>query len=199
MALSSDVGYPLQLIVGLGNKGENYDKTRHNAGFWFLDSFAMVNGASFSHEAKFFGQLARIQLSGKPCYLLKPMTFMNRSGQAVSAVLNYYKISPKNMLVAHDELDFDAGIARLKRQGGHGGHNGLRDIIQSTGEKGFLRLRIGIGHPRNNGQNDVSNYVLASPSRGDRQQINEAIDLSIAAVPLIVEKGLDIATQQLHQ
>ena len=149
----------IQLIVGLGNPGAQYEDTRHNAGFWFVEQLARAYGGSLQPEKKFFGYAARITIGGQDVRLLTPSTFMNRSGQAVNAIATFYKIPPQAILVAHDELDHPPGIGRLKQGGGHGGHNGLRDIISSLGNnKDFCRLRIGIGHPGNS--KAVVNYVL---------------------------------------
>jgi len=125
----------IELIVGLGNPGNEYEATRHNAGFWFVDELARIGGASFKLDNKFHGEVAKVNLHGETIWLLKPATYMNRSGQAVSALAKYYKIAPENILVAHDELDFEPGVVKIKREGGHGGHNGLRDIISALGNR----------------------------------------------------------------
>ncbi|MEO1963381.1 MAG: aminoacyl-tRNA hydrolase, partial [Cycloclasticus sp.] len=137
----------ISLIVGLGNPGDEYKKTRHNAGFLLLDSIALNLGLSFSYESKFKSDVAKGIVGSKKIHLIKPQTFMNKSGSAVSAYANYYNISAEQILVAHDELDLEPGTVRLKKAGGHGGHNGLRDIISCFSAKGFYRLRLGIGHP----------------------------------------------------
>ena len=148
----------LRLIVGLGNPGADYDKTRHNVGFWLLDSLARRYGGVFRREAKFHGEACQVSVDGHPLWLLKPQTFMNRSGASVIALARFYKLVPEAILVVHDELDLPPGAVRLKRGGGHGGHNGLRDIIQQLGSREFLRLRLGIGHPGDS--RAVINYVL---------------------------------------
>src|SRR5690554_4806125 len=162
------------IIAGLGNPGSQYEHTRHNVGFWLLGRLAADLGTDFSVQNRFHGQLAQASLAGEKLWLLKPLTFMNRSGQSVAALANFYKIPLQNMLVVHDELDLEPGIARLKRDGGHGGHNGLRDIIAQAGGRDFLRCRLGIGHPGHSRQ--VSDYVLSRPSAADRQHVETAID-----------------------
>ena len=185
------------LIVGLGNPGTEYEATRHNAGFWFVDELARISGGTFKADSKFHGEVAKITLQGEAVWLLKPTTYMNRSGQAVSALAKYYKIAPEQILVAHDELDFDPGVVKLKREGGHGGHNGLRDIISALGnKKNFWRLRIGIGHPGN--AKDVSDYVLVRPSKSDREAIERAIDDAVRALPAMIEGDPEKAMRELH-
>ncbi len=183
---------PMQLIVGLGNPGDKYIKTRHNAGFWFLDKLS----AHFRYEKKFNAECAEITLNGQKIYLLKPLTFMNLSGDAVQKILQFYKISPENMLVAHDELDFPAGKCRLKKGGGHGGHNGLRDIITKIGNSDFLRLRIGINHPGDARQ--VADYVLKAPSKIDRQAINNALMDAERVIKILSRDGIEAAMLALH-
>ena len=153
----------IRLIVGLGNPGREYETTRHNAGYWWLDELARLQNLSFKSESKFHGLAARGQLHGHEMLLLKPQTFMNVSGRAVGALAQFYKIAPAEMLVVHDELDLPPGVARLKMGGGHGGHNGLKDIIAHLGSKDFWRLRLGIGHPGERA--DVAGYVLNDPRR----------------------------------
>ncbi|MGD8999187.1 MAG: aminoacyl-tRNA hydrolase [Granulosicoccaceae bacterium] len=187
----------IALIVGLGNPGADYEATRHNAGFWFVDELARISGASFRADNKFHGEVAKVNLHGEAVWLLKPTTYMNRSGQAVSALARYYKLAPEQILVAHDELDFPAGQVKLKRGGGHAGHNGLRDIISALGnQKNFWRLRIGIDHPGN--AKDVSDYVLARPSRADRDAIERAIDDAVRALPAMLEGDAEKAMRDLH-
>lgn len=187
----------IQLIVGLGNPGAQYEQTRHNAGFWFVDQLAEKNNASFKSEKRYFGDYCKIQLNGYEVKLLKPMTFMNRSGQGVAALANFFKIPAKNILVAHDELDFPVGKIRLKKGGGHGGHNGLRDIIAQLGNKNFLRLRIGIDHPGSSDQ--VTGYVLGRPKTEDRISINNSIDSALAIVNQLASGDIQKATQTLHR
>lgn len=182
-------------IVGLGNPGPEYDRTRHNAGFWFADAVAERWRGSFRTESKFFGQLARVRIEGSEVLLLKPSTFMNRSGQAVQALMQFYKLTPAELLVAHDELDLPAGEMRLKLGGGHGGHNGLRDIHKPLGD-GYRRLRIGIGHPGD--KNLVLNYVLGRPSKADEDAIQQGIARAADALPVWLGQSWDKALQQLH-
>ena len=186
----------VQLIVGLGNPGQEYQGTRHNAGFWFVDELARQLGASFKAEKKFQGEVARCRLAGEECWLLKPQTFMNLSGQSVQALSNFYKIPLEAILVVHDELDLDAGVVRLKDGGGHGGHNGLRDIINKLGGNTFLRLRIGIGHPGDKSR--VTGHVLNKVTTDDRIEIERAIDLAIRELPLIINGEVQRAMNTLH-
>jgi PTH1 family peptidyl-tRNA hydrolase len=186
----------IRLIVGLGNPGREYESTRHNVGFWWVDELAGREGFNFRTEAKFHGLAARGQLHAHEVALLKPQTFMNLSGRAVAALAQFYKILPAEILVVHDELDLQPGIARLKTGGGHGGHNGLKDIIAQLGTKDFWRLRIGIGHPGDRAQ--VVNYVLNDPRREERELIDEAMQHSLHVAPLIVEGKLDAAMLRLH-
>lgn len=187
---------PVQLIVGLGNPGPKYAQTRHNAGFFFVDELARSKGASLRPEAKFHGEVCRLRLDGHEVWLLKPTTFMNRSGQSVAALARFYKIPPESILVAHDELDIPAGQLRLKRGGGHGGHNGLRDIINQLGSREFLRLRIGIDHPGH--ASEVTNYVLGKASAADSISIEAAISDALHALPQIVDGDLQAAMNRLH-
>lgn len=186
----------IQLVVGLGNPGAEYEQTRHNAGFWFADALAQQAGARFKNEGKFHGAICRARLHGNEFWLLKPTTFMNRSGQAVAAFARFYKIPLDNILVAHDELDLPPGVARLKQGGGHGGHNGLRDIASQMGGNQYLRLRIGIGHPGHASQ--VTGYVLGRPAQDERQFMMDAIDSALAVMPQALSGELDKAMQQLH-
>lgn len=173
----------LRLIVGLGNPTAQYEKTRHNAGFWFLDCLAQREGLRFTHEPAMHGELAQWRVGSETLYLLKPLTYMNRSGMAVHAVMAYYKIAVDALLVVHDELEFAPGVARLKKGGGHGGHNGLRDIFSHI-DPGFLRLRLGIGHPGDRSR--VLNYVLDRPSVADRQAMDAAIDRALTVLPSLM-------------
>ncbi|MGV6826256.1 MAG: aminoacyl-tRNA hydrolase [bacterium] len=164
----------IRCIVGLGNPGPRYHDTRHNAGFWFVDQIAREFFADLRPDNKFFGDTASIDLHGSKCWLLKPTVYMNRSGQSVSAICNYFDISPDELLIAHDELDLPPGTVKFKTGGGHGGHNGLRDICAALGDKNFHRLRIGVGHP---GHKDmVVDYVLNRASKTDQEQIDSAIE-----------------------
>ncbi len=187
----------IRLIVGLGNPGAQYEDTRHNAGFWYVEQLARSHGVSLQPEKKFFGLTARVLIGGQEVRLLNPTTFMNLSGQAVGAMATFFKISPESILVAHDELDLPVGIARLKQGGGHGGHNGLKSIISALGNnREFLRLRLGIGHPGNS--KDVVNYVLTKPSVAERQKIDAVIDEAIHITPDIVNGKRVQAMQELH-
>ena len=187
----------IRLVVGLGNPGAQYEDTRHNAGFWYVEQLARSHGAILQPEKKFFGMTARVLIGGQEVRLLNPATFMNRSGQAVGAMAAFFKIPPESILVVHDELDLPAGVGRLKQGGGHGGHNGLRDIIASLGNsRDFLRLRLGIGHPGNS--KDVVNYVLTKPSVAERQKIDAVIDESIRITPEALNCKRSKAVQELH-
>jgi len=159
----------IKLIVGLGNPGQEYEKTRHNAGFLFLDHLLATYHGSWLNEPRFNGHVALINIGNSSVRLLKPMTFMNRSGQAVGNLSRYHKISPDEILVVHDELDFGTGVIKLKKGGGHGGHNGLKDIVAHLNSSDFYRLRIGIDRPKSSAQ--VANYVLSAPSKSDSEQI----------------------------
>ena len=185
----------IDLIVGLGNPGAQYEQTRHNAGFWFVEEIARLKGAQFRPESKFSGDVCKVILEGRDTWLLKPDTFMNRSGQAVQKLASFYKIPVENILVAHDELDLEPGTARLKTGGGHGGHNGLRDIIAHLGKE-FHRLRIGIGHPGHRDQ--VSDYVLHRASKDDQISIDNSIDDALRVLPLLAEGSWEKAVHRLH-
>ncbi|NCN44293.1 MAG: aminoacyl-tRNA hydrolase [Piscirickettsiaceae bacterium CG_4_9_14_3_um_filter_43_564] len=186
----------IKLIVGLGNPGKQYENTRHNAGFWFVEEVARQYQLQFRPETKFLGEVARVQSNGHDVWLLKPMTFMNRSGQSIQSLANFYKISPDQILVVHDELDLSPGTAKLKSGGGHGGHNGLRDTIAALGTPAYLRLRLGIGHPGHRDQ--VVDYVLHPPSKPDLQQIETAIYEATRVLPDLFAGELSKAMQQLH-
>lgn len=190
------MGVRFKLVVGLGNPTAKYEKTRHNTGFWLVDKLAGSYGAVFREERRFQGQVAALEFGGDSVFLLKPMTFMNRSGQSVAALARYYKISADEMLVAHDELDFAPGVVRLKCGGGHGGHNGLRDLIDQLGGVGFWRIRIGIGHPGN--RDDVVPYVLGNPGVSERELICRAISRVAELFPAILRGELSAATTRLH-
>lgn len=187
----------IELIVGLGNPGREYEDTRHNAGALFVQELARQQGAVLKEEAKFFGLTARIHFHGKDIRLLIPGTFMNRSGQAIAAITSFYKIAPEAILVAHDELDIEAGTARFKQGGGHGGHNGLRDTIEKLGNnKNFHRLRIGIGHPGS--AERVTGHVLSKAAAEEHQKILSAIDESIRALPDAIDGNWAKAMNYLH-
>lgn len=188
---------PIRLIVGLGNPGSEYDRTRHNAGQDLVELLARQSGTSLSSTPKFFGLSTLARITNTDVRLLVPTTFMNRSGQAVAALSKFYKIQPEEILVVHDELDLEPGVARLKVGGGHGGHNGLRDIISSLGNnKNFARLRLGIGHPGH--ASAVANYVLKRAAPDDARAIEDAIDESNRVVPDLVNGDWDKATRTLH-
>jgi peptidyl-tRNA hydrolase, PTH1 family len=186
----------IKLIVGLGNPGHEYEATRHNAGFWWVDEFARQHAAQFRAENKFHGLVARVQAQGRDTWLLKPQTFMNVSGRAVVALALFYKILPDEILVAHDELDLPPGSAKLKLGGGHGGHNGLKDVIAHLGTRDFWRLRIGIGHPGERGE--ASSYVLNAPRKEEQPLIEQALQRAQEVAPLIVEGRLEAAMLKLH-
>lgn len=189
----------LRLIVGLGNIGAEYERTRHNAGFWFVDAVAAKAGALFSHERKFHGDAVRLKHGAHELWLLKPGTYMNRSGQAVVALALYYKILPHHILVVHDELDLPPGAAKMKRGGGTGGHNGLKDIHARLSTPDFWRLRLGIGHPRAlQLEQDVVDYVLHPPSREHHNAIEAAITRALDVLPLAIEGRAEAAMLKLH-
>jgi PTH1 family peptidyl-tRNA hydrolase len=186
----------IELIVGLGNPGRDYADTRHNAGFWFVDTIARKFGGSFKADRKFQGEVARSVIDGKEIWLLKPDTYMNLSGQSVLALMQFYKIDLANILVVHDDLDLPAGVARLKQGGGHGGHNGLRDISQRCGGNGFQRLRLGIGHPGDKSR--VTDHVLSKVSSDDRRAIETAIADAMDVLPLVIAGEFPKAMNTLH-
>ena len=188
---------PVQLIVGLGNPGSNYDRTRHNAGADLVLELAKSYQVAMKHESKFFGDTAKINIDGRDVRLLIPTTFMNRSGQSVAALARFYQVPVEAILVVHDELDIAPGSARFKKGGGHGGHNGLRDIVQSLGNnKSFARLRIGIGHPGDARQ--VADYVLKKASPSDQQLISNSIDDALRSLPLAIAGQWERAMTVLH-
>ena len=186
----------LRLIVGLGNPGPEHARTRHNAGFWFVDALAAQAGARFGLESKLFGETAKARIGDRDVWLLKPATFMNLSGKSVAAALRYWKIEPEEALLAHDELDLPPGVARLKFDGGHGGQNGLRDSMRLLGHGRFHRLRIGIGHPGH--KDKVTSWVQGKPGRDDEASMLRAIDDAIGVLPLAVEGNLMDAMTRLH-
>src|SRR3982751_4007544 len=185
----------IKLVVGLGNPGAEYARTRHNAGFWLVDELARRHGGSSRHEGKHQAELARVRVNGEEIWLLKPMTFMNRSGGPVSSVLQFYKFAPTQMLVAHDEIDLPSGTVRLKEAGGHGGHNGLRDIIAAQGDA-FWRLRIGVGHPK--AKNEVVDHVLTRAGADEQRAIDETIVAGADAIEQMLRSGAQIAMNKLH-
>lgn len=186
----------IQLVVGLGNPGRQYELNRHNTGFWFVDLLARRYGGDFKLESRFHGAVCRIRVDGDECWLLKPSTYMNKSGQSVSSLAKYFKMDVSRILVAHDELDLAAGDIRLKNGGGHAGHNGLRDVISAMGSKDFWRLRIGIGHP---GERDlVVDYVLNNPSRDDAVAIESALDRAADLFPKTLRGECQSVMKDLH-
>jgi PTH1 family peptidyl-tRNA hydrolase len=186
----------IRLIVGLGNPGREYETTRHNVGFRWVDELARLQKLSFRSESKFYGLTARSQLHGHEVLLLKPQTFMNVSGRSVVALALFYKILPNQILVVHDELDLPPGSAKLKMGGGHGGHNGLKDIIAHLGSKDFWRLRLGIGHPGDRAE--VVNYVLKAPRKEEQVLIDEAMQRAQDVAQLIIEGKQEAAMLKLH-
>jgi peptidyl-tRNA hydrolase, PTH1 family len=188
-------GVPLKLIVGLGNPGPEYARTRHNAGFWLADELARRLGGVFRNESRHHGELAKVRLGDTELWLLKPMSFMNRSGGPVQSVANFYKVPVESILVAYDDLDFPPGIIKLRQGGGAAGHNGIRDIAPQVGDQ-FWRLRIGIGHPGD--RSAVLNYVLGRPSAEDARLIEEAIRAGLDVVPALISEGGQKAVHRLH-
>lgn len=186
----------IKLIAGLGNPGPDYDHTRHNAGAWVVEELAKQHGVDLRSESKFHGICGKFTLQSHTLWLLLPKTFMNHSGQSVKALADFYKISPDEILIAHDELDLPVGTARLKTGGGHGGHNGLRDITSHLGSGNFHRLRIGISHPGD--KHRVLDFVLGCPSKSDKQAINDSISAAIDVLPLVVEGQMERAMTALH-
>lgn len=186
----------IELIVGLANPGNEYANTRHNVGAWFIDALAYLAHAHLRFENKYKGLYAQAMLHNKVCHLLIPTTYMNHSGQAVRACMGYLKIPPENILVVHDDIDLPAGSIKLKYDGGDGGHNGLKDIIRHLNTKQFHRLRIGVDHPGNS--EDVADYVLAKPSKADRQKIEAALQNAEGIVPFLLEGDFQKAMQILH-
>jgi PTH1 family peptidyl-tRNA hydrolase len=188
-------GLPLRIVVGLGNPGPEHQLTRHNAGFWFVDRLARTFGGEFRDYRKYSGETARITIQGRELILLKPTTYMNRSGLSIRQLSEFFKVAPGEILVAHDELDLPVGSVRLKFAGGHGGHNGLRDTIAHIGES-FWRLRLGIGHPGNKA--DVIDYVLTRAPRSEEDLIIDAANTAIDVMPLLLDQGAERAMTQLH-
>ena len=184
------------LIIGLGNPGSRYSETRHNAGFWFLDRIAADCGARLRAQSRLQAEVARVDLHGRDCLLVRPTTFMNHSGQAVRAVMDYYRVDAASLLVAYDELDLPPGVARLKRGGGHGGHNGLRDIFRPTADHDFLRLRIGIRHPGD--KEAVTAYVLGRATAEQERLMRDAINDAIDVLSTLLDGDLAGAMKALH-
>jgi PTH1 family peptidyl-tRNA hydrolase len=188
-----------RLIVGLGNPGPEHEHDRHNAGFWFVEAVARAHGGSWRRETRFHGEAARVGIGGADVWLLKPSTYMNRSGQSVSSLARFYRVTPAEILAAHDELDLPPGIVRLKRGGGSGGHNGLKDISAALGTPDYGRLRIGIGHPRDlYPGREVIDFVLQRPSRAEQQAIDDRLPAAVDMVPLLAAGHWERAGQRLH-
>lgn len=186
----------IKLFVGLGNPGPQYEDTRHNVGFWWIDALAQQLKIQLSPERGYFGLVARTTVQGRTLWLLEPQTFMNASGKSVAALARFYKIQPEEILVVHDELDFSPGQIKLKRGGSHGGHNGLRDIHAQLGSSDYWRLRIGIGHP--GVKAEVVHWVLGRPAPGDRQLIESAIAHGLSSFGELTGGAMDKATQQIN-
>lgn len=185
----------IRLIAGLGNPEEKYVQTRHNAGFWFADAVATQRGAEFRYQEKFKGEVAHFSFEDEKVWLLKPLTYMNRSGLSLYAFAQFYKISVQQLLVAHDEIDLPGGTARIKHAGGHGGHNGLRSAFEYLGPD-FLRLRLGVGHPGH--KDDVTDYVLKKPGAEERREIDSAIDRACDVLDELLKGDTEAAMRQLH-
>lgn len=187
----------IKLIVGLANPGAEYVQTRHNAGAWYVEELARICGQNLSPESKYFGVTARVNLHGKDVRLLIPTTFMNLSGKSVAALANFFRILPEEILVAHDELDLPPGVGRFKLGGGHGGHNGLKDIIaKMANNKNFYRLRLGIGHPGD--KNKVSGYVLSKAPQTDHEKTLAVVDEAVRATEILFKEGMAKAQTRLH-
>ena len=185
----------LTAIAGLGNPEERHARTLHNAGFWFVDELARRASVQFRYEKRFDADVCRIDLSGSDIWLIKPQSYMNLSGGPLRSVLDYYRLAVSDLLVAHDEIDLEPGTVRLKQGGGHGGHNGLRDVIKHTGSD-FMRLRIGVGHP---GHKDlVTDYVLKRASADVERAMSQNIDEAADVMPILVEQGIGKAMTRLH-
>jgi PTH1 family peptidyl-tRNA hydrolase len=191
---------PIKLIVGLGNPGPDYVRTRHNAGFWLAEAVADDLRGDFVVEKSFFGSVAKARVNGEQIFLAKPLTYMNRSGQCVGALARFYKLAPEEILVLHDELDLMPGQVKVKQGGGHAGHNGLRDIQAALSSPNFWRLRLGIGHPRSlNLAQDVADFVLHAPRREDQTAIDACLTRCRAVMPLFLKGEFVRATEQLHR
>ncbi len=186
----------IKLIVGLGNPGPEYEHTRHNAGFWWVDAAARKLGATWAFDRNYHGLVARVNLAAGPLWLLQPMTFMNLSGKSVGPLARFFKIEPSEILVIQDELDLQPGQIKLKQGGGAAGHNGIKDILAQLGAPDFWRLRIGIGHPGD--RTEVANWVLRKPPVDDRVAIEKCIAESMAALPLLIDGAMDRAMMKIH-
>lgn len=192
--------HPIKLIVGLGNPGPDYARTRHNAGFWLVEAIADDLRTSFAVEKSFFGSVAKARADGEQIFLAKPLTYMNRSGQCVGALARFYKLVPEEVLVLHDELDLMPGQVKVKQGGGHAGHNGLKDIQAALSSPNFWRLRLGIGHPRSlNLAQEVADFVLHPPRREEQSAIEACVTRCRAVIPLFLKGDFVRATEQLHR
>jgi PTH1 family peptidyl-tRNA hydrolase len=185
----------LTMIAGLGNPEDRYERTLHNAGFWFVDELARRHSGQFKYEKRFDADICKVSIAGSDVWLAKPQSYMNLSGGPVRALLDYYRLPVEQLLVAHDEIDLPPGTVRLKQGGGHGGHNGLRDVIQHCGRE-FMRLRLGVGHPGHKDQ--VTSYVLKRASGDVEAAINRNIDDAVDVMPLLIDEGLNAAMKKLH-
>ena len=185
----------IQIIAGLGNPGNEYEQTRHNVGFWFIEQLISKYNLSLRSEHKFLGDIAKLELNSQNIWLLKPTTFMNRSGQSISRLAQFYKIKPEQILVVHDELDLSPGVVKLKKSGGHGGHNGLRDSINQIG-KDFYRLRLGIGHPGH--KDKVVGFVLGKTPKTEKELIENAIEKALNSIDLVVQGDMQKAMNAIH-
>jgi PTH1 family peptidyl-tRNA hydrolase len=186
---------PIRIIAGLGNPEDKYERTLHNAGFWFVDALARKHGGLFRYEKRFDAECCRIKLYGEDVWLVKPQSYMNRSGTPIRGLLDYYRLRPAELLVAHDEIDLPPGTVRIKEGGGHGGHNGLRDIIRHCGAE-FVRLRLGVGHPGE--KHKVTNYVLKRGSADTEAAVERNIDDALAVMPELVDGDINAAMKKLH-
>jgi len=185
----------LSIIAGLGNPDDKYERTLHNAGFWFVEALARKYGGQFRYEKKFDAEYCRINLHGDDVWLVKPQSYMNMSGGPVRQMLDYYRLKTEQLLVAHDEIDLPPGTVRLKQGGGHGGHNGIRDVIRHCGAD-FMRLRLGVGHPGE--KSKVTGYVLKRGSEDVEAAVEQSIDEAVAVMPVLVDDGLNAAMKKLH-
>lgn len=188
---------PVELIVGLGNPGAKYAHTRHNVGVWLVELLARQYAGDWVQDKKLGGRVAKVNIDGHICRLFVPATYMNESGLPVRKVAQFFKLAPGSVLIVHDELDFEPGKVRLKADGGHGGHNGLRDVLRHLGSSAFKRLRVGIGHP--GAAAKVKDYVLSKPSIKDKKLIDDSMLDAVAIIPDVVSGELDVATRWLHR
>ncbi|CAC9567638.1 Peptidyl-tRNA hydrolase (EC 3.1.1.29) [uncultured Gammaproteobacteria bacterium] len=186
----------IKLIVGLGNPGKDYQAHRHNVGFWFCDALAHLYAGVFKKESKFFGDTIQVNIAGANVRLLKPSTYMNASGKSIQSIAKFYQINANEILIVHDELDINPGVAKIKFSGGHGGHNGLRDTIKALGSKDFYRLRIGIGHPGD--KSKVADFVLHAPNKSEFEPIQTTLADSLNVIEQLIKGDVDSAMKALH-